>query len=98
MYEVLRSRFVRKSDWVEQFEKDIKRLTISFIDDAIYKKDAFRATLRASTIQRRPISLVDMVIRYILEDDSVRVNCLVTANDDDFKDVCLKKKLTLLSF
>jgi hypothetical protein len=45
---------------------------------------------------KRPISLVDMVIRYILDDVNIRKDCLLTFNRRDFVDVCRKRQIEIL--
>ena len=55
---------------------------------------AFEQTVR--TARRRPMSLVDMVMRLMLEDVNVRVNGLLTFNRRDFYDVCRRRGLEML--
>ncbi len=92
LYETLKTRFVRNPMWVRQFESFIKRADI--LDDAKYRQAAYDQILRE--VERRPISLVDRVIRSILEDVSVRTDLLMTFNRRDFFDVCLANQIELL--
>ena len=48
------------------------------------------------TARARPISLVDMVMRLMLENVNVPVSGLLTFNPKDFHDVCRKRGLEML--
>lgn len=41
--------------------------------------------------------MVDNVIRGILDDTSVRVDTLLTFNIEDFNDICVKKRIEIIS-
>jgi len=47
------------------------------------------------TARTRPMSLVDMVMRLMLDDVNVRVDGLLTFNQKDFHDVCRKRGLEM---
>ena len=70
-----------------------KRSNVERLDDFKYRDDAYEAIV--STASRRPMSLVDMVMRLMLEDVEVRVNGLLTFNPKDFHDVCRTRSLTM---
>ncbi len=94
-YEVLNTRFVRRSGWVREFSAHAEKLTIKTIDDSLYREKAYAATIREAIIGRRHISLVDMVIRQVLEDRSLKIDYLITFNQKDFLDVCRKGRIEL---
>jgi predicted nucleic acid-binding protein len=96
LYEVLRTRFVRRRDWIQQFKRDLKKLQVEFIDDTPYRNFAFSEILSVSN--KRNLSLVDRVIRKILEDKNKRIDCLITFNEKDFIDICQKRKIPIWNF
>lgn len=99
-YELLRTRFVKRAGWVESFLTVVKQQRISTIDDSAYRVDALRLTMDwASGGQRtkRSISLVDMVLRLVLEDPGRKIDELITFNTKDFADICYKKGISIRS-
>lgn len=91
-YEVLRSKFVKKSNWVERFKESLISLKIYRIDDSPYRELALKETIKSSISVKRAISLVDMVIRFIMLDRKHRIDYLITYNEKDFYDVCVASK------
>lgn len=94
LYETLRTRFVRHARAIQRFVMISSRPNVERLDDLQYRDDAFELTVK--TARRRPMSLVDMVMRLMLEDVNVRVNGLLTFNQGDFQDVCRKRGLEIL--
>ena len=94
-YEVLRTKFVKNKNWVRQFKIHLDQLPIRRIDDSSYREKAFDATITEAIKGQRRISLVDMVIRHVLEDRSLKIDYLITYNQKDFVDVCKKTKIGL---
>jgi hypothetical protein len=97
MYETLRTRFVRRPDWVARLDQRLRRPNVSFLDDREYRDEAYSLTVDYSTRLRRPISMVDMLCRLVIADPRVRVNYLLTTNAADFVDVCKSRGVELLS-
>src|SRR3972149_4700272 len=87
-YEVLRTKFVKKEDWVRRFKIHLEQLKVKEIDDSKYRTKALEDTILNASTGRRKISLVDMVIRHVLDDTSRKINYLITYNEKDFSDVC----------
>lgn len=99
-YELLRTRFVRRAGWVESFRTVIRQQRIKITDDIAYRDRALYQTMEGTNIGkhgRRNISLVDMVIRLVLEDPQQRIGELVTFNVADFADVCAKRGIPIRS-
>jgi predicted nucleic acid-binding protein len=94
LYETLRTRFVKKLGATQRFAAISGRPNVERLDDSPYRDAALEQTLR--TARRRPMSLVDMVMRLMLEDVNVRVNGLLTFNRKDFHDVCRARGLEML--
>jgi predicted nucleic acid-binding protein len=95
-YETLRTRFVRRPDWVASFDERLKRSTVTFIDDSDYCRDAYSLTVEYSTRMRKDISMVDMLCRLLIDDPNVRVDYLLTTNPSDFHDVCVRNDVEIL--
>ena len=93
-YETLRTRCVRNKLSVGIFEKFIRDTHIEYIDDSIYRQAVLKQTIK-SAVRGRPISMVDMVLRFILE-QLPRINALVTFNIGDFQDVCRKRNIKII--
>jgi predicted nucleic acid-binding protein len=86
LYEVMRTRFVRRKDRLSQFEKTLQALQPTFIDDSKYRDSALTRTWRGS----RSLSLADHVLRLILEDRRSRIDYVLTFNERDFTDILYK--------
>lgn len=87
-YETLRTRFVRKRFALERFEQALKSPRVIFIDDAPYRDDALAISIDSSLRGHRPLSMVDCLMRILLDDINVNIRYLVTFNARDFVDVC----------
>lgn len=95
LYEVLRTKTVKNPTMVRAFDRIIREPKVMVVDDAKYRQRSLRATIEQAGQGQRNISLADMVIRSLLEDDSYHVTTLLTFNAGDFKDVCVKRRIAL---
>lgn len=97
MYETLRTKFVRNNHALEQFENFLKRKNrnIDYFADHDLQKFAFDLSFESSLRLHRPLSMVDCLIRLILEVD-VRIRFLATFNETDFSDVCKRRRIEIL--
>lgn len=96
-YETLRTRFVRNRLAMERFEQEIKSSRIVFLDDAPYRDDALVLSIDSSLRRGRPLSMVDCVMRLLMDDVRTRIRYLVTFNERDFVDVCTARQIELWS-
>jgi len=96
LYETLRTRFVRRRDWVARLDQRLKRPSVAFIDDRDYCEEAYSLSVEYSTRLRRPISMVDMLCRLLIADPNVRIDYLLTINAADFQDVCRSHGVEML--
>ena len=94
LYETLNTWFVKNPISVRTFESFCQRPNVELADDTKYRESACSETFALAP--KRPISLVDMVIRYILDDVNIRKDCLLTFNRRDFVDVCRKRQIEIL--
>jgi predicted nucleic acid-binding protein len=94
LYETLNTEFVRDSRSMREFDRVRLRPNVALADDAPYREAAYNETFVLA--RKRPLSLVDMVIRCILDDVNVRTDCLLTFNPRDFVDVCRRRQIEIL--
>lgn len=93
MYELLRTRFVKNKEALEEIRQMFQSGRITRLDDDAYRSEALELTLLES---KRNISLVDNIIRLMLDDKSVGAKGLITFNVGDFQDVCHKNSIDIL--
>jgi predicted nucleic acid-binding protein len=96
LYETVNTRFAKRADRMADFGRIIQRHDTALISDEEYKDDALRLTMDYSIKQRKPYSLVDMIIRLMLFDNRMNIKYLLTFNKEDFLDVCINRNITVL--
>jgi predicted nucleic acid-binding protein len=96
LYEALNTRFVKNSIGMLAIEALVKSPRAILIDDKTYRTGALDATLREFRNRSRALSLVDMVIRFILDDPNIKIDGLLTFNEEDFADICRKRRIQIL--
>ncbi len=97
LYETISTYLVRRRERLLYLEKFIKRPNIFLFDDKDYKLTALEEVFQLNRISGFTYSLTDSVIREILKDINVKVNYLVTFNDEDFKDLCSMRKIEIIN-
>jgi predicted nucleic acid-binding protein len=95
LYETLNTRFCNRKEWITSFNEIIKRNTTILVPDDRYRKSALKETFFKN--EKRPMSFVDMTIRFMLEDINLNLNALITFNKKDFIDLCYSKRIELIS-
>lgn len=95
MYETLRTRMVRNRQAMYQLEDYLKRPNLTFLDDSPYREKALELVFSSSLRKFRQLSMIDCLLRLILEDDNVMINYLATFNDEDFLDVCHARRIAI---
>lgn len=96
LYETINTRFVRRPETVARFESLIRLPDTVLLDDAPYRLDAYENTFAQATPVHNALSLVDFVIRAILEDKNVRIDAMLTFNLRDFGGICSEQEVELL--
>lgn len=96
LYETLNTKLVKNRFATARFDSLLKTSSAVFIDDADYRGLALQATMRESQAQGRAISLVDMVIRFVIDDPNIRIAAILTFNAGDFADICRKRNVEIL--
>jgi len=95
LYEVLKSRFVKNKLWMNTFQRLLYRLKIEYIYDSDYRDNALSEIFRLSSIDKRNISLVDVIIRLMLKNINLRIDYLITYNEKDFIDICKIRRVPI---
>lgn len=95
-YETLRTKFVRNSTALDKFERFLKSPNITYIDDSPFRAAALELSLDSSLRRRRPLSMVDCLIRLLIEDVNTRIDYLATFNERDFIDVCGRSRVEII--
>ena len=96
LYETIDTRFSKRKNWMSLFHDFIQSTRCTLIPDDKYKQETLKITFDSSLVRNRPISLVDMVIRQMLDDVNLNVGAIVTFNPEDFSDVCRIRRKILI--
>jgi predicted nucleic acid-binding protein len=96
LYETLCTRFVKNRSGMSSFQRILRRRNVQFVDDIRYRDAAFEQTLAESQRGARAISLCDMTLRLMMQDENLRIDALLTFNLRDFSDICRKSKVQIL--
>ena len=99
LYETLNTKFSKREDWMRTFEEYKNRKNTFLVPDNEYREQALSDTFFYSLKRKRlrPMALVDMSIRLMLEDVNLNINALITFNVGDFIDICHSKRIELIS-
>ncbi len=97
LYETLNTRFTLRKEWMIEFNKLLEKSSTIIVSDVRYKEKALSSVLDYNIHFKRPMSLVDRIIRLMLEDVDLNINSLITYNTKDFVDLCSKKGISLLN-
>jgi len=82
---------------MERFEREIKSARIVRVDDTPYREDALSLSIESSLRRRRPLSMVDCMLRLLIDDVKTRIRYFVTFNQADFIDICTARQIELWS-
>jgi len=96
LYETLNTRFVRRPEWLHNFKKHLNKYQTVKIPDEAYREKSLNNILITKQHQKS-FSLVDMVIREMLEDRNLKIDVMITFNPNDFIDVCIAKNIEIVS-
>jgi predicted nucleic acid-binding protein len=86
LYETMNTRFMKNYQAIEGLNSIMGTSNVFRLPDESYRDAALEWVMKNS--DKRPISLVDMVIRLIIADKDVQKRGLLTFNPGDFHDVC----------
>ena len=97
LYETVNTRFAKHKDYMQSFEIFINKANVTLINDEEFKVRSLKLAFEYSKIGKRTFSLVDIILREILSDDSYKIDYLLTFNNGDFIDICTKRKIEIFS-
>jgi len=95
LYEAVNTRFVKNQKQVQKLDRLLKRPNVKFLSDMEYRDRAYEITMEWGQKGRRRISLVDMVIRLMLDNVNLHIGYLFTSDLRDFQDICRKRGIEL---
>lgn len=95
LYETLNTRFVGRPGAMDWFERLASLPSTELLDDSRYRSACYR-NVHATARRGRRLSLVDTVLRAIIEDSNVAVQAMLTFDPGDFADVCRQHSVELL--
>ncbi|MDY4789554.1 MAG: hypothetical protein SO179_03180 [Bacteroidales bacterium] len=95
LYETVNTRFSKNTKQLEEFRSLLRGNNFKFIDDTRYIEGLLDQTFD-SALNLKPYSLVDMVIRRILDDNTIRISSMITFNKGDFIDVCQRRNIAFI--
>ena len=93
LYETINTRFSKRRGIMAQIDALVASTNTVLLDDTPYRDEAYHTVARNA---HRPLSLVDAVLRTIIEDTNVAVTAILTFNQRDFHDVCRQHSVELL--
>ena len=96
LYEYLNTKFFKQPDAIRLFKKTIILPNIEKLPDCKYRETALSNFFDSFNLGRR-LSLVDLVIREMILDESIKIDNLVTFNGKDFDDACAKRGIEMFS-
>lgn len=92
LYETINTRFSTNKNWINEFGTLLNKSNVVLLPDEDYKNAALQIVLDT----KRNLSLVDTVLRLILDDDTLKIKYLVTFNGADFFDVCMNRNIQII--
>ena len=93
LYETINTRFARRPTILKGIDSVIASANTLLLDDSPYREAAYQQVQQ--TFRQRPLSLVDAVLRAVIEDENVRIAGLLTFNPRDFYDLCHPRHVDL---
>ena len=96
IYDSIYTRFAKNREYLNAFDGFIKKSNVRFINDDEYKEKTLRKEFEYAKIGKRPNNLVDIILREIITDDSIKIDYLFTFNSDYFIDICKKRGIEII--
>jgi predicted nucleic acid-binding protein len=97
LYESLNTKFMKNTVAKIAFESILKRSNVTIVNDDLIKADALKITFTDES-KKRNLSLVDNIIRLILDDVNYKIDYLITFNRKDFIDICRKRTIEIIDY
>lgn len=97
LYETINTKFAKRNTAVEDFMSFVNSKRCGIIYDDAYKYTALDLSFSYILDSKRYLSLVDTVIRLMLDDVNLKIDAVITFNVGDFFDVCQKRRIELIA-
>ena len=92
LYETINTRFAKRSHILTSIHVILAKEDTLRLDDSPYREAAYR---QVRTSRQRPMSLVDAVLRAVIDGKTVPISALLTFNPKDFDDLCREHRVVL---
>ncbi|WP_282019172.1 hypothetical protein [Salegentibacter mishustinae] len=97
LYETVNTKLTRNKKRLALFEKLINKENVTLISDSKYRKMALDKVFeRNNKYDDYSHSLVDAVLREMIKDVDIQIDYLISFNEKDFIDVCVKRNIQIL--
>jgi len=96
LYEFVNTRLARRKEHLFAFEQFLLKPNVRKISDEIYKPLALQNVFELNISRTTSVSLIDEVLRQMILDDSLKIDCLVTFNRLDFEYPCQLAKVLII--
>lgn len=93
LYETLNTRFIRRKHDVIRIRSFLEKPSTILLEDSFYREASLQFILNSQT---GSYSLVDLIIRSMIEDASISIDALISFNPGDFYDVCDTRSIEML--
>jgi predicted nucleic acid-binding protein len=93
LYEVINTRFIRREHNAIQLKRFLDSPSTILIEDGPYREASLAFVLENRT---HTYSLVDHIVRSMLEDISLRIDAFIGFNPSDFYDICDSRGIEML--
>lgn len=97
LYETINTKFVKNKNGIIMLKAILNKSSTVRVDDTKYRETALELTLDSAVQTNRALSLVDMIIRLMLDDTNLKIDAFYTFNPGDFCDVCTNRRIKLFS-
>ena len=94
MYELLRTEFVKNKPILDSVSTLLSKKCFEKVCDVPYRDRALELTFSNN---KRNLSVVDNLVRLMLDDTNLRIEGIVTFNVGDFSDVCRNNSIVLIN-
>jgi len=95
LYETMNTRLMRRRVERDRFRTYLRRTSTVLLDDILYRYSSLNYVLDQVSTN---LSLVDHVIRSMLEDPNIAISALITFNPPDFIDVCQARNIEIVDY
>jgi len=95
LYETVNTRLSRQRGNLAQFRAIVELPDTILLDDSPYRSESYEMVMMTIRMGS-PLSLVDAVLRAVIDDVNVRVGAMLTFNHADFADICSKHNVELI--